>query len=79
MKQKTITKSGNFTSYNQATEIDSSLDPNTAHAVQQGSDRDTSLLLSVLPIENQGFDLNKAEFKYDLNISFNRPIKDLLS
>jgi hypothetical protein len=62
-----------------AQEIDSCLNQDTLRAVNQARDKGASSWLNVLPLQNQGFALNKGEFRDALNILYSRPIKDLPS
>ena len=41
-------------------------------------EKGSSLLLSVLPLRDQGFNVNKGEFRYALNLRYGWQMKNLL-
>ena len=63
----------------QATDIEEKLPPSTLRAVQQAKMKGASSWLAVRPSTEQGFTLNKSEFRDALAIRYDRPIKNLPS
>ena len=59
--------------------VEASLPSETLRVVQQTSKPGPSNWLSVLPLAEQGFVLNKQEFRDALSLRFNRPLQDLPS
>ena len=56
--------------------LDSQLDPHIKRAVQE---KGASSWLTVLPLKDQGFTLNKEEFRGALSLRYDRKIKNLPS
>ena len=59
--------------------IDDQLDPDTLRAVTMVRERGASSWLQVLPIKDQGFCLNKREFRDAPLLQYNKTINDLPS
>ena len=59
--------------------LDSQLDPHIKRAVHQNREKGASSWLTVLPLKDQGFTLNKEEFRDALSLRYDRKIKNLPS
>ena len=59
--------------------MDSQLDPHIKRAVHQNREKGASSWLTVLPLKDQGFTLNKEEFRDALSLRYDRKIKNLPS
>ena len=55
----------------------SSLTPRSLRAAEVASEKGTSSWLTVIPIQGQGYDLNKREFKDAIKMKYNWEISDL--
>ena len=60
-------------------EIESLLPEKTARAMNQAAEKGSSCWLGVLPLSDQGFTLNKCEFRDALSLRYNKSIHDLPS
>ena len=60
-------------------EIDDSLPPNVLRSVIEAREKGASSWLSVLPLSEFGFDLNKGEFRDAVNLRYNKPLRGLQS
>ena len=59
--------------------MDDQLDPDTLRAVTMAREKGASSWLQVLPLKEQGFCLNKGEFRDALMLRYNKSINDLPS
>ena len=59
--------------------IDSKLDVKLTRVVDQNREKGASSWLTVLPLKDQGFNLNKDEFRDALSLRYNRQVKNLPS
>ena len=59
--------------------VDSSVPKDLSSFIKQARDKGASSWLNALPIEQQGFDLNKEEFRDALRLRYNLPLKGLPS
>ena len=59
--------------------VDQALPPSTQRAMKQAQDKGASSWLSVLPLKEQGFNLNKGEFRDALAIRYNSALRSLPS
>ena len=60
-------------------EVEQSLSKNTLRAVQQAKEKGASNWLSVIPLEEHEFTLNKGEFRDAIAIRYNKALRGLLS
>lgn len=59
--------------------IEESLPENTARSMKQAAEKGSSSWLSVIPLAEQGFTLNKGEFRDAISLRYDRPMADLPS
>ena len=64
---------------NQEEFVISTLDEQTKRAVEQAKEKGASNWISTLPLEDQGFTLNKGEFRDAIAIRYNKPLRNLPS
>ena len=64
---------------NQEEFVISTLDEPTKKSVEQAKEKGASNWISTLPLEDQGFTLNKGEFRDALAIRYNKPLRNLPS
>ena len=64
---------------NQEEFVISTLDEQTKKAVEQAKEKGASNWISTLPLEDQGFTLNKGEFRDAIAIRYNKPLRNLPS
>ena len=57
--------------------VKSSLSPRSLRAAELASEKGSSSWLTVIPIKDQGYDLNKREFKDAIKMRYNWEISDL--
>ena len=59
--------------------VDSQLDEGSKRAIEQNREKGASSWLSVLPLRDHGFTLNKEEFRDALALRYNRTVTNLPS
>ena len=62
-----------------AEKIEQNLDENVKRALAQAKEKGSSSWLNVLPLEEQGFVLNKGEFRDAISLRYDTPIRNLPS
>ena len=70
-KEKLLIEKGN--------KIESQLEPDMRQAVLQAKEKGASSWLTVIPLHEHGFALNKAEFRDALSIRYNKQLKGMPS